>query len=154
MIALLEHVERRAGDALGAESFDQRGLVDDWPRETLMKYAVGFMRANAAAPTKWRVVASSNGIATTKSDSAYSVSWSTCARRCRRARRRSRRVGGEELQVEHVRHAQDLLADAPGADDPERAAGEPHAHVVHPLVPAGARQAVLVISLPASAART
>ena len=53
-------------------------------------------------------------------------------------------IGGEQLDVERTRHPQQLLADAARADHPERAPGEPHSHVVHPLVPAArAREPVL-----------
>jgi ribosomal protein L25 (general stress protein Ctc) len=45
-------------------------------------------------------------------------------------------IGGEQHHVERARHTQNLLADAPCTDDADRAPGEPHAHVVHPLVPA------------------
>src|SRR5258706_12546700 len=45
-------------------------------------------------------------------------------------------IGGNKLEIERLRHAQDLLTDTPRADHPERAAGEAKTHVVHPFVPA------------------
>jgi hypothetical protein len=53
-------------------------------------------------------------------------------------------VGGEQPHVERARHAQQLAADAARAHHAQRAPGQAHAHVVHPLVPPpGAREAVL-----------
>ena len=47
------------------------------PRATLMKYAVGRIRANCGAPTRWRVSSLSRQQTATKSAAASSVSRST-----------------------------------------------------------------------------
>ena len=53
-------------------------------------------------------------------------------------------IGGDELEIEDARHAQQLLPDASRADHAQGAPGQADAHVVHALgPPAPAGEAVL-----------
>ena len=63
--------------APGASASMSAGSSTTGPRDTLMKYAVGFMSANSAAPTRWNVSSFSSGMVTTKSDSRSSVGMPT-----------------------------------------------------------------------------
>jgi len=65
---LFEHIEPRAGDTALLERLVSAFWSTIGPRDVLMKYAVGFIRARRSAFTRWRVSGVSGQLTLTKSE--------------------------------------------------------------------------------------
>ena len=108
------------------------------------------MSASLRASIRCRVSSLSRQHTTTKSASRISASSGTMDR----AEPRDRRgvgvgIGDDHAPEERPREPEDLLADAAGADEAERAAGQALAHEAGALVPAAGLHQLVLLEQPA-----